>query len=179
MGENSCSKGCEFKSRCCILDGHFFTLISCKNCIVCLKRPKNKRRRGRSWPTKSFQHLGFEFWISMLLLKFEFIDPLWSCENVDKYFLNFNGFLYNESNTNSFYGYSKEREDAASKILFETFFTTHLLVTKIEKSFLSFLFLAFNVRFGFVRSSCNMCSDQCDQMTRLCFQYLAIYSNEN
>ena len=23
-----------------ILDGHFFTLICCKNCIVCLKRPK-------------------------------------------------------------------------------------------------------------------------------------------
>ena len=32
-------KGCGFESRCHILDGHFLTLIFCKNCIVCLKRP--------------------------------------------------------------------------------------------------------------------------------------------
>ena len=40
MGDNSCTKGCGFKSQCCILDGHFSTLICCKNCNVCLKRPK-------------------------------------------------------------------------------------------------------------------------------------------
>ena len=47
MGDDSCSKGYEFKSRHHILDGHFFTLICCKNCIVCLKRPKiNEKRPG-------------------------------------------------------------------------------------------------------------------------------------
>ena len=40
MDYDSCSKGRGFESRRRILDGHFFTLIRCKNCIVCLKRPK-------------------------------------------------------------------------------------------------------------------------------------------
>ena len=40
MGDDSSSRGHGFKSQCHILDGHLFTLISCKNCIVFLKRPK-------------------------------------------------------------------------------------------------------------------------------------------
>ena len=40
MGRDSRSKDCGFKSRHRILDGHFFTYICCKNCNVCLKRPK-------------------------------------------------------------------------------------------------------------------------------------------
>ena len=40
MRGDSRSKGRGFESRRRILDGHFFTLICCKNCIVCLKRPK-------------------------------------------------------------------------------------------------------------------------------------------
>ena len=39
-GYDSCLKGCGFESQHRILVGHFFTLICCKNCIVCLKRPK-------------------------------------------------------------------------------------------------------------------------------------------
>ena len=47
MDDNSCSKGCGFESRCRILDEHYFTLICCKNCIVCLKRPKiNEKEAG-------------------------------------------------------------------------------------------------------------------------------------
>ena len=47
MGDDSYSRGCGFESRCRILDGHFFTFICCKNCIVCLKRPKiNKKEAG-------------------------------------------------------------------------------------------------------------------------------------
>ena len=43
--EGSCLTG--FESRRRILDGHFFTLICCKNCIVCLKRPKiNEKESG-------------------------------------------------------------------------------------------------------------------------------------
>ena len=38
-GGDSQAEGCEFESRCQILDGHVFTLI------VCLKRPKIKRPR--------------------------------------------------------------------------------------------------------------------------------------
>ena len=46
-GRGSCSKGCGFKSRDRILDGHFFTYMCCKICNVCLKRPKiNKKRPG-------------------------------------------------------------------------------------------------------------------------------------
>ena len=40
MGVDSCSKGREFESWHCILDGHIFTFICCKNCGVCLKRRK-------------------------------------------------------------------------------------------------------------------------------------------
>ena len=50
MGRDSCSKGRGFESRHSILDGHFFTYICCKNCNVCLKRPKNKQKRCRGWP---------------------------------------------------------------------------------------------------------------------------------
>ena len=47
MGDDSCSKGCGFESQGHILDGHFFTLICYKNCIVCLKRPKiNEKEAG-------------------------------------------------------------------------------------------------------------------------------------
>ena len=33
MGGDSCFKGREFESWHCILDGHFFTFICCKNCV--------------------------------------------------------------------------------------------------------------------------------------------------
>ena len=47
MDDNSCSRGHGFKSQHCILDGHFFTLICCKNCTVCLKRLKvNEKEAG-------------------------------------------------------------------------------------------------------------------------------------
>ena len=49
MGDNSCSAGCGFKSRHRILDGHFSHFWS-KNCIVCLKKTENKRKRCRGWP---------------------------------------------------------------------------------------------------------------------------------
>ena len=49
MGDGSCSRGRGFESWCCVLDGHFSTLICYKNYIVCLKRPNaNKKRPG--WP---------------------------------------------------------------------------------------------------------------------------------
>ena len=45
MGDDSCSRGSGFESQRCILDGHFFTLICCKNCIVCLKKTENKQKK--------------------------------------------------------------------------------------------------------------------------------------
>ena len=46
LGDDSCSKGCGFESWHLILDD-FFTLICCKKCIVCLKRPKiNEKETG-------------------------------------------------------------------------------------------------------------------------------------
>ena len=50
MKWDSCSEGHGFESQHHILDGHFFTFICCKNCIVCLKKTENKRKRGREWP---------------------------------------------------------------------------------------------------------------------------------
>ena len=62
MGDDSCSKGRGFESRRRILDGHFFTLICCKNCNnVCLKKTENKQKRGRGWPIlkkKQFSYMG-------------------------------------------------------------------------------------------------------------------------
>ena len=47
MGDNSCLRGRGFESWRGILDGHFFTLICCKNYIVCLKIPKiNEKEAG-------------------------------------------------------------------------------------------------------------------------------------
>ena len=46
MGDNSCSKGCGFESRHCILDGRFFTMICCKNCNVSLKRLKRNEKEA-------------------------------------------------------------------------------------------------------------------------------------
>ena len=53
MGDDSCSKGCGFKSWRRILDGHFFILISCKKCIVFLKIPKINKKR--SWLAHFFK----------------------------------------------------------------------------------------------------------------------------
>ena len=45
MGDDSRSRDCGFESRRRILDGQFFTLICCKNCHVCLKKPKINKKR--------------------------------------------------------------------------------------------------------------------------------------
>ena len=50
MGGDSCSEGRGFESQHHILDGHFFTLICCKNCIVCLKGPKRNEREAEVGP---------------------------------------------------------------------------------------------------------------------------------
>ena len=61
MGDSSCSKGCGFELRCCIMDGIFFTLICWKNCIVCLKRlKKQKRDRGWHYLKKQVKKFGLE-----------------------------------------------------------------------------------------------------------------------
>ena len=50
MGDNSCSKGCGFKSQSHTLDGHFFILICSRNYIVCLKRPNINEKEARVGP---------------------------------------------------------------------------------------------------------------------------------
>ena len=45
MGGYLRSKGHGFESQYRILDGHFFTIICCKNCNVCLKRHKYIKKR--------------------------------------------------------------------------------------------------------------------------------------
>ena len=47
MGRDSHYIGRGFEYRHGILDGHFFTYICCRNCNVCLKRPKiNEKETG-------------------------------------------------------------------------------------------------------------------------------------
>ena len=50
FGDDSCSKGHGFESQRHILDRHFFTLICCKICIVCLKRPKINEKEAEVGP---------------------------------------------------------------------------------------------------------------------------------
>ena len=50
MGDGSCSRGHGFESRHHLLDGHFFTFICCKNCIVCLEKIKNKWKEAGVGP---------------------------------------------------------------------------------------------------------------------------------
>ena len=50
MGGDSHSKGRGFESRHCILDGHFFTYICCKNLKCLFEKTENERKRGRGWP---------------------------------------------------------------------------------------------------------------------------------
>ena len=50
MGGDSRSEDCEFKSQNRILDGNFFTLIWCKICNVCLKRPKINEKEAVDGP---------------------------------------------------------------------------------------------------------------------------------
>ena len=52
MGRDSNSKGCGFESRHRLLDGHFFTYFCCKNCNVCLKRPKINEKEAGVGPFK-------------------------------------------------------------------------------------------------------------------------------
>ena len=66
MGGDSCSKGCEFELWHHVQDGHFFTFICCKICIICLKRLKINEKeagvghflkitcRGRTWQMFKF-----------------------------------------------------------------------------------------------------------------------------
>ena len=46
MDDDSCLRGRGFESRRRILDGHFFTVICCKNCIVCLKKTEKEAGVG-------------------------------------------------------------------------------------------------------------------------------------
>ena len=52
MGDNSCLKGRGFESQHHILDGYFFTLIFCKNCIFSLKLPKINEKEAGVGPFK-------------------------------------------------------------------------------------------------------------------------------
>ena len=52
MGRYSRSEGRGFESQRRILDGHFFTFICCKNCNVCLKRPKINEKEAGDGPLK-------------------------------------------------------------------------------------------------------------------------------
>ena len=47
IGDDSCTEGHGFESWRHILDGHLNIFSHCKNCIVCLKRPKiNEKDAG-------------------------------------------------------------------------------------------------------------------------------------
>ena len=76
---------------------HFFTLICCKNCVVCLKRPKIKWKRGRGWP--NFFRLGIKLWLARLaivmttLLKYTWLSCPLSMYSLCSFFLQLLLFL--------------------------------------------------------------------------------------
>ena len=49
-GGGSCSEGCGFESQISILDGHFFTLIFCKNCKCLFEKIGNKQKEAEDGP---------------------------------------------------------------------------------------------------------------------------------
>ena len=78
MGEDSCSKDHEFEYRCHILYGHlfFFTLICCKSCIVCLKRPKINKKEARVGPFFQIKQVrGWGRHCSVIRLRLPFCSP--------------------------------------------------------------------------------------------------------
>ena len=50
MGDGSRSKGSGSESQCCILHGHFFTLIYCKKLYCLLEKTENKTKKRPGWP---------------------------------------------------------------------------------------------------------------------------------
>ena len=69
MGGDSCSIGCEFESRHCILDGHFSHLIVVK-IVMFVWKDENKWKRGRGWPIlKKTSNLRLKFTEYRLLLQ--------------------------------------------------------------------------------------------------------------
>ena len=61
MVDDSCLRGCGFESRRRILDGHFFTLICCKNCIICLEKTESKQKEAGVGPLKNLLKVNFHF----------------------------------------------------------------------------------------------------------------------
>ena len=64
MGWDFCSESFGFKSQHLILDGHFCTLICCKNCNVCLKKIVNKQKEARVAHLKNllYRNVSEHFW---------------------------------------------------------------------------------------------------------------------
>ena len=82
-GGDSRYESCEFDSRPCILTT-FFTLICCKMCIVCLKRPKiNKNCRGG----RPFLKIAFWRFIWRSNYYFEEAEFVWNDKLPIYYFL--------------------------------------------------------------------------------------------
>ena len=64
-------QGRGFESRHRILDGYFFHIkIVVKICNVCLKKTKNKRKRGRGWPIFEKKHRYTYYNICPVTLKY-------------------------------------------------------------------------------------------------------------
>ena len=62
MGDDSCLRGRGFEIQQHIMDGHFFGLICCKNCIVCMKRPKMNNKVAEVCTFKKIGFLNMQFW---------------------------------------------------------------------------------------------------------------------
>ena len=78
MGRDSHSKGRGFESQHQILDGGFFTYICCKNCNICLIRPKINEKEAGVGPFKKSKGLTNDSWLVIpLKLKLFFCSLLY------------------------------------------------------------------------------------------------------
>ena len=81
MGDDSCARGCGFKSRTIFwMDMTFFTLICCKHCIVCLKRLKIKRKRGPNFFKNEKCLTSASFWPQRLTVSWRHFCKTIFCE---------------------------------------------------------------------------------------------------
>ena len=92
MGRDSHLKGRGFESQHQILDGGFFTYICCKNCNICLIRPKINEKEAGVGPFKKSKGLTNDSWLVIplklkLLFLFFIVPTFCLCEVERKTFI--------------------------------------------------------------------------------------------
>ena len=101
MGGDSCSKGREFKSWYCILDGHFFTHLFVVKFLICVWKDKIKWKRSRGWPIFLKKHSFTNNVFMVANLKIKIVQVVLDVpfdRSIDVYFIDFSCWGNNSPN---------------------------------------------------------------------------------